>query len=106
MPRRLILLLTATLFSAPAFAMSNNLDEAAKDPTYEPKKVLCSGGSCQAIVMNKKGIGVVVKGKKKTKTKEKASKKADELNEEAKEGEISADDDNLFDVCLQYPDIC
>ena len=95
------------LGAGPAHAGSKNLDEAAKEPSYEAKKVLCSGGDCKAIVMNHNGVGVMVEGEDKQKTQKKAEKKAKELNEEAEEGTISSDNkDELFDVCKMFPDMC
>ncbi|MED5372665.1 MAG: hypothetical protein VX899_16735 [Myxococcota bacterium] len=105
MPKNTPLLLAlGFLFSGVAFAESNNLDERAKDPTYKPRgEVRCSGGGCKTIVANDKHMGVIVEGKDKKSTKKKAAKKADELNEEAKADEVDGD---VFDTCLQFPELC
>lgn len=96
----------ALLASGAAFAETKDLDKAAQDPSYEAKPVVCKGGNCRAFVINDEGMGVIVKGNDKKKTKKKAEKKAKDLNEEAQEGTVSQDEDGVFDTCLQFPEVC
>jgi hypothetical protein len=106
--RALVLLtLGACLGASSALAETNNLDGRSNDPTYEVKeKTLNCEGGCRVYVINAKSMGVIVKGKDKKETKKNAQTKANELNEEAKEGEVSAEEDGVFDTCKMFPETC
>ncbi|MGL6209680.1 MAG: hypothetical protein ACRC14_07625 [Paracoccaceae bacterium] len=69
----------------------------ADSATYSPGRVNCANGDCSSIVMNDDGIGIIVEGKNKRKTRKAAEAAAAELNTEA---------GGFADPCFQDPAAC
>ncbi len=94
--------LAGVLLTSSAHAQDNNEKKNQNSPTYQVHTVACKGSDCRAIVMNEHGWGVTVEGTGKKKTKKKADKKAEELNEAAASGNV----ESVVDTCLTYPELC
>ncbi|MEZ4239708.1 MAG: hypothetical protein R3F59_26840 [Myxococcota bacterium] len=106
---RLALPLLVALGSAGiASAATNDLEKAANHASYEVKETTmrCSGNDCSVYVINDKGVGVKANGHTKKGARENGKKKADELNEEAKEGTVSTEEDGVVDTCHMFPEMC